>query len=198
VDAASAFFRFVTKFGDSGFLLPASALLCFGFFATGSRRNAVAFAAAFAACVSATALTKILFMACGGHAISATIHSPSGHASLSAMFFLSLGFIATGERNQIWGRILAALCITFVALIAASRVFLGAHTAAETLAGALIGLASFETFRRYSQPCAPIPPQVLLIAAGSLVLVYAILGASIRVEEPLERVAAWLALRFGC
>jgi membrane-associated phospholipid phosphatase len=198
VDAASVFFQFITKFGDSGFLLPASVFLSFGLFATGSRRNAIVFAAAWAACISATALAKILFMAYGGAPTSAAIHSPSGHASLSTMFFLSLGFIATGEKNRVRSRVLAALCIGLVALIAGSRVSLGAHTAAETFVGVVIGLASFEAFRRYSRPCAPFSPQALLIGAGSLVLAYAVLGASIRVEEPLERAASWLALRFGC
>lgn len=198
MDAASAFFRFITKFGDSGFLLPAAVFLCFGLFATGGRRNAIVFAAAWAACISATALAKILFMACGGSPTSAAIHSPSGHASLSAMFFLSLGFIATGEKNRVRGRVLAALCMALIALIAGSRVFLGAHTAAEALLGLVIGLASFEAFRRYSRPRAPIPPQAMLIGAGALVLAYSVLGASIHVEEPLERAAAWLALRFGC
>jgi membrane-associated phospholipid phosphatase len=198
VDAASAFFETVTKFGDSGFLLPASVCLCVGLFAAGARHNAVAFAYAWAACIGATTLAKILLMACGRDWISASIHSPSGHASLSAMFFLTLGFISRGEQNHVRGRGFAVLCIVLVGLIAVSRVFLGAHTAAETLVGVVIGLTSFGAFWRYSGPAAPIPARVLLFGLAPLVLAYAASGAHLHLEGPLERIAAWLARYLNC
>jgi membrane-associated phospholipid phosphatase len=197
VDADDSFLAIVTKFGDSGLLLPASVFLCAGLFAAGARKTAVVFACAWAACIGATILVKILFMACGER-VSSSIHSPSGHTSLAAMFFLSLGLMATGAKNQIFGRAVAAGCVALVTAIAVSRVALGAHTLAETLIGAVIGLASFGAFWGFSWPRSPISIKALLLSLVPLGLGYAVLGVSVHFEGPLERVAHWLARRLGC
>jgi membrane-associated phospholipid phosphatase len=197
VAADEAFFEIITKFGDSRLLLPASVGLCLGMFVTGARQSAAVFACAWTACICATSLAKILSMACG-ELFLASLHSPSGHASLSSMFYLTLGLTAAKRNNPFPGRAFLGVCIVLVALVAISRVVLDAHSVAETLIGLAIGLASFGAFWRYSQRHSPISTRALLIGAAPVLLAYAAVGVSAHAEERLERIAAWLARHWGC
>jgi membrane-associated phospholipid phosphatase len=49
-------------------------------------------------------------------------------------------------RHKAAGAVFALACVFAVILIAGNRVFLGAHTAAETVAGLAIGLACLGAF----------------------------------------------------
>ncbi len=114
------------------------------------------------------------------------------------MFFLSLALVATKARNQVYRSIFAAGCVLLAAFIAGSRFIIGAHTAAEILAGVAIGLTCFGTFWRFAPPHPAVSARALAIALVPLALAYAIFGAHFGIESRLERVAAWLAAHFGC
>jgi undecaprenyl-diphosphatase len=66
---------------------------------------------------------------------------PSGHAagSFCVAAFLSVALPATWPRASGSARALAAVALVFAALVAFSRVYLGAHFPADVLAGALLG-----------------------------------------------------------
>jgi membrane-associated phospholipid phosphatase len=198
VDAAGAFLSIITNLGDAGFLLPASFALGVVVWLSADRRTAIAFACAFSACVGATMLAKVAFMTCAGHWAVAAIHSPSGHASLATMFFLSLGLVGARSGNRLLGRTLLPICLLLVALIAASRIALGAHTAAETLAGAVVGVACFGVFWRFASLHLAVRAPALAFGLAPLVVAYVAFGAHVGIEDWLERIAAWLAQRLTC
>jgi len=196
-DAKFFFFRAVTILGDSGFLLPASAVLFILLWASGSRRAALGFAGAMSLCVLATVAAKLGFTACGAPGDDA-IRSPSGHASLSAMFFSSLGFLALRTTPGGLGRAVFVLCLALVALIAGSRVALYAHTVAETLIGLSIGAACFLLFRRLTPPRMRLDWRVSASVLALFFMVYALFGRRIYIEERLTRFAPWIQGLIGC
>ena len=183
VDAVEAFLSIITNLGDSGFLLPASFALALALWFSGARHTALVFVFAFVACVGATALAKIAFMTCSGQRVADLIYSPSGHASLATMFFLSLALVATKARNQVYRSIFAAGCVLLAAFIAGSRFIIGVHTAAEILAGVAIGLTCFGAFWRFAPPHPAVSARALAIALVPLALAYAIFGAHLGIEH---------------
>lgn len=81
---------------------------------------------------------------------------PSNHA---LNFFAALGFIALALRDWRWTAPLALVAV----MVAVSRVYLGAHTPAQVLAGAALGLpfglAMAALCARRRPPVIPSPPQ---------------------------------------
>lgn len=67
---------------------------------------------------------------------------PSGHASLSAVVFLTLGALAAGTRVRLVERAyLLAVAATMTGLVGISRIALGVHWATDVLAGWAFGAA---------------------------------------------------------
>lgn len=196
-DAEFLFFRAVTILGDSGFLLPASAGLFALLWASGNRRAALGFAGALSLCVWATVAAKLGFLACAA-ANGAAVRSPSGHASLSAMFFSSVGLVALRTTPAWLGRAFFTLCLVLVAMIAGSRVVLYAHTVAETLIGISIGAACFVLFWRF------FPSRMRLDWRGSAIvlvlfyIVYLLLDRRLFIEDRLASLAHWIQGLVGC
>jgi membrane-associated phospholipid phosphatase len=193
---ADTLLSFITNLGDAGLLLPASAAVILALWLGGDRRTAAVLASCLALTVGLTVAAKLAFMTCA--ATDGEIHSPSGHASLATTFFLALAMIGVRMRNRFAGGLFAVACAAAVLLIAASRVALGMHTLAETLAGIVIGLAPLGLFWRYAaQETKGIAPLILVLLIP-LGVAYAASGAHIGVEPFLERLSDWLAARLAC
>lgn len=193
MDTIDLFFEAITALGDSGFVLPASGGLCVALLSSGDRRTALAFASAVGICAILTVAAKLGFMVYDGFSGRAAVHSPSGHAAMATIFFSSLGSIAARSKGAgAAGRVGAAVCAVVVALIAVSRVWLHAHTRAETSIGVAIGLASFALFWRFASKRSPVDGRTLAVFLILVVPLYAAFGASVSVEEPLEQIAALL------
>jgi membrane-associated phospholipid phosphatase len=187
-----AVLHFATDLGDSGYLLPASLGLLAVLWAAGDRRAARAFGVAAALCVAITVALKIAFMTSRG---VATVYSPSGHASFSAYFYASIGFIAVRMNHTALARAFAAACLVLVALIAASRVALGGHTPAETLLGLLLGGLCFILFKRSAAPQIRLRGRdaaAVLAGLAIFYLVFRVIGWRPDSEEAFERIAQWL------
>lgn len=140
----------VTNLGDIAVLLPASLGLVVLLARLGLRRDAAAYAAAVAACLTTALLAKLAFAACGENRYVFGVESPSGHAAFAATFYGSLAaLLAAGRpiasRTAIYGGALA-----LVLLIAASRIALGAHTPPEVAIGLIIGLLSVAAYKALS------------------------------------------------
>lgn len=63
---------------------------------------------------------------------------PSGHALYNFLFYFTLATIIARKLPKIWNNILWAFAILVVALIGASRVFLGVHYVTDVLGGYLV------------------------------------------------------------
>lgn len=181
-------FETITALGDSGFVLPASVGLAAALVAHGDRRTALALLGAVAASAILTIAAKLAFMIHG----MAGVHSPSGHTSMATVFFASIGSIAARSGSKGAGRLGAAICALVIVAVAVSRVALSAHTRAETLIGVAIGLFSFGLFRAFAARRTPIGWRKLAAFLAIVLAAYAAVGASVTLEEPLERVAAYL------
>jgi undecaprenyl-diphosphatase len=71
-----------------------------------------------------------------------TASFPSGHASLSAITYLTMGaLLARAQSSTMIGRYFLALAAFLTVLIGVSRIYLGVHYPTDVLAGWCIGLA---------------------------------------------------------
>jgi undecaprenyl-diphosphatase len=97
----------------------------------------------------------------GTHAVSSSF--PSGHAMSSAIVYSTVAYLASRLHRSPWAR---AAVMTFafllIALICASRLYLGVHYPSDVLAGVTIGLAwaafcmsTLEGIQRFAKQSAP-------------------------------------------
>ena len=130
------FVKDLTNLGDLAVLLPVAIATFAWLMATQTWRPAASWALALGICVGGTGLLKILFFICPP---SASLHSPSGHTSLSTLVYGGLTLLLA-TRAAAWQRIGAmAAGGALVASIAASRIVLSSHTYLETVTGLGIG-----------------------------------------------------------
>jgi undecaprenyl-diphosphatase len=67
---------------------------------------------------------------------------PSGHASMSAIVFLTIGLLLAGTRSRLsQRRYIVATAVLLSLLVGFSRVALGVHWATDVLGGWVFGLA---------------------------------------------------------
>jgi membrane-associated phospholipid phosphatase len=138
--------QLLSKFGDIAVLLPASLGLIAFLAWSGSRRDAAAYAAAMAACLTAALFAKLVLAACGGKYSLYGVESPSGHAAFAATFYGCLAALFGAGRTIAWRLALYGGATALVLLVGASRVALEAHNAREVGVGVLIGAMSVALF----------------------------------------------------
>jgi membrane-associated phospholipid phosphatase len=134
-----------TRLGDSALLLPLGLVLALLVGTLQSRRAGLWLLGCFALCVGTTALVKLAFMTCAP-LWGSDIVSPSGHASMSTAVYGALGLVAArqcaGWRQPAF--LLGSLGLA--ALIALTRVPVGAHSLAEVAVGLAIGSMAWALF----------------------------------------------------
>lgn len=105
--------NWISDVGDSALLLPLSVLLVIALWHYQSKLAAATFVWAWAFCVAAVVILKVIFIACGP-LWNLGIISPSGHASMSAAVFGAYGIVVARQvpRWQRFGVLVA--CTLFV------------------------------------------------------------------------------------
>jgi len=114
---------------------------------------------------------------------------PSGHATAAAAFFGFILYFCWKTMNS-WKRRLqlSFFIIALIALIGASRIYLGVHYLSDVLAGFLLGglwlligisIHTWQGFRRIAPPSEPNPKARLLTAGVLLVLLSGYLAFSL-------------------
>lgn len=185
--------RAISALGESALILPAWLLLLGALLVTRRAKEAFVWFAATVLCGSSTLAAKLLFHACGPGISTLDVVSPSGHASLACIFYGGLA-IMVGIGRPVWFRVIAATgCIALLALIAASRVALGVHTAEEVVLGLLIGAACLAAFAAAYGRVAPSPLPVLPLTAGFLVALVLLGGRHLSLEPLIGRAARRIA-----
>jgi undecaprenyl-diphosphatase len=177
------FMRWVTNFGDTGVVLPLAVLLTCVLLYAESPRAAWLFARAMLVCVAVMTALKIVFIACGHH-IGLGITSPSGHASLTTMFYGALAIIVWAQPRPVLRILAAGFTAMLIVLVAISRLWLHAHVPQEVALGLLVGSASLALFAR---PYLAMPHPVIRLRRAGAVLAVAFL-VSYGTVLPAERV----------
>ncbi|HEX9147678.1 MAG TPA: phosphatase PAP2 family protein [Thermoanaerobaculia bacterium] len=138
--------RIVTFFGSHLFILPATVLITLLLRLKGHWISALLFAGSVAGGFGLNALLKIAFARQRPDLWPAlvaemTYSFPSGHATMSTVFFGGLAAVVLhlSRRPVVRGAALA-LATTAILMIAASRVYLGAHWTTDVTGGILVGL----------------------------------------------------------
>lgn len=140
VDAAHGAWHLVTRLGEAQILLPAMlvALLWLVLMAR-STRMALWWLAATAAAASITTATKVAFFGYEVGYAPLDYTGISGHAMFGAAVLPVLAAIAAGGAELRWRRLAVAAGYALAALIAYSRLRVGAHSAAEAASGLVLG-----------------------------------------------------------
>jgi membrane-associated phospholipid phosphatase len=159
-----------SEIGDIAVVMPlATAIFGWLLLMRTPRRAAWWWAVAVASCVSVTAVLEVVFYGCPP---APDLHSPSGHTSLSTLIYGAIALMAATESAG-WPRIVAISSgAGLIVAIAASRLLLYAHSAAEIGSGLVIGITALALFSwRYLQSRATVWLSPLFLAGGALVVV---------------------------
>ena len=127
---------FLTDFADQAVILPIVLAVGVALFAQGWRRGAVAWALVIIVTFAAMLALKVLFIACSASLGTGDIRTPSGHVASAAVVAGGLAAVLLRRRSAVLA--MAALAAIVIGL---SRLALGAHSPAEVMIGAGVGLA---------------------------------------------------------
>jgi membrane-associated phospholipid phosphatase len=161
----------VTRLGEAQLMLPTGLVLAAWLAWSGEARAAKLWVAMLALAVGLTTASKIAFIGWGIGIPSLNFTGISGHAMQSAAVFPLLLRCITASSSRQTQHIAVALGYAVAALIAISRVVVGAHSPPEALAGFALGAAASAIALGFNR----VPPQhlprwllALLVAAQFL------------------------------
>ena len=201
----------VTDLGDPAVTIAAAAIL-FGSLLRSSAATALSWLAAVGTCGAATAAGKLALYAYGHPVPTIWLGSPSGHAAAGVLVYGALAYAAVNAPpagaqasppTSFATRLAALLAIAVAGLIAASRVYLGAHSVSDVLVGLAIGGACLAWYASRSYLPAGRPRAMPWLRAGALASVAmgaaaATFGLRLPVDPLLRAIAARLvAPAFG-
>jgi membrane-associated phospholipid phosphatase len=138
--------RAVSVLGDHRFLLLATPLVSAGLLLGGHRVSALLFSGSVVGGFGLNSALKIALARARPDFWPALVEEktysfPSGHSAMSTVFFGGLVAVVFRLRRRRSDRIAALVVgIVCVAGVSASRIYLGAHWATDTVAGVLLGL----------------------------------------------------------
>jgi len=161
--------HWLTRFGEAQILLPlvlgAALWLWLG---AGQGRLALRWLACISAAALLTTATKLMFFGWGWGVSAWDFTGISGHAMFAAASLPMLAWVALMDRRRPVQRGGVALAFAWAAVIAYSRLPVGAHSASEVLTGFLLGAsASVLSLRGLPgpRPAAPLwLPAALVVA----------------------------------
>jgi membrane-associated phospholipid phosphatase len=165
------FWNFVNRLGEAQLLLPTALALAGWLALTGERRAAAVWLTLFGLAFGLTMASKIAFIGWGVGSAWLNFTGVSGHAMHSAAVLPLLLRCAAGARPP-GVRVLAlALGLALAALIAVSRVVIGAHSMSESVAGFALGsAASMLTVALHAVPARPLPHWLLAVLLAAQLL----------------------------
>lgn len=195
----------ITDFGESTVLLSTTVAAAGCFWLIRQRKLAILWLLAIGGCAASMLVLKLAFLTCGNLVLAGTVHTPSGHSSMSAIFYgaaaLTVGRFSPALAHR---RILVTLgAILFAVLIGVTRVVVHAHSPQEVVVGLTVGfswLTGFALLLRRIGPSAEMPPVALLILVAVLyggLLAITMTGEHVTVEGLLAQMAHLLQLRWN-
>ncbi len=135
--------------GDSS-VITALVMFCAAYLlCCGCKRGAGILVSAFVLVTVLISSIKLLFLGCNPMQNPLHIHSPSGHAALSAAIYGAFALLAASQLAG-WRRYIPAVCaILLISAIAVSRVWLGMHSVDEIIIGVMTGCIALGVVYRY-------------------------------------------------
>jgi hypothetical protein len=195
----------ITDLGESTVLLPTAVTAGACLWVGAQKRLAVLSMLALGGCCATMLILKLCFIACGQTVVpELSIHSPSGHSALSALFYgavaLLLNRLIPAERRP--GALIPALGIGLAAAIGYSRIVISVHSPQEVALGLMVG---YSWLALYAWRIAGIPedrglatmttlPAVLLYSG---LLLWAFNGQHGEVEGLIDQVAQIIHTQWG-
>lgn len=195
----------LTDLGESTVLLSTAIAASCWFWLSRQRQLALIWLFAVGGCAVTMLAFKLVFLTCGHLVWSGTVHTPSGHSAMSALFYGAAALtiqrlIPQAARHPI---LLQIVAILMALAIGASRVVVHAHTPQEVIIGLAVGFAWLGVFAlllRKAEPSVTMPPAAVLCVLGLLyggLLTLTMIGQHMTVEGVLFHVARLLNLRYG-
>lgn len=178
--------RYLTDFADQAVIIPLVIAVAATLTIQGWRRGAVVWLVVVGATFAVTLALKLTFLSCTPLFGPLDVRSPSGHVAAATVVAGGLAAALSGRRRSI----LPAAVIAAV-LIGVSRVFLGMHTRAEVVVGAMVGLAGAAALLRFSGP----PPRLRLAPLVTVVVLVAFIFHGLHL--PAEAAIHHTALEIG-
>lgn len=135
--------QFLTDFGDQSVILPDIAITAVVLLVAGETATAILWLACTCGVLAVMVALKLGFTACAPQYGLAQLTSPSGHTASTTVVYTLLAAITFPKLRP---PAILALGLAIALGIATTRVILHAHTIAETVMGATIGLAGVIAF----------------------------------------------------
>lgn len=183
--------------GDSGFLGLLCLLSIIYFLVIRFARGALALLLAYLGCGALMALLKIFFMACHQSFPSFDLHSPSGHAAMSAAVYGTFASLIVTNCKGWRGPAAVALAFVLSVSVAFSRVYFGHHSYDEIGLGLVIGSAVALCAFAFLRKREAFVFHVRYLALLSFVPVAIFFGSFTHLEGVLSHISRWLNAGFS-
>jgi hypothetical protein len=163
------FWQIVTRLGEAQMLLPTALALGAWLALSGGRRAAIVWMTLFGLAFGLTTASKVAFIGWGVGIPRLNFTGVSGHAMhAAAVLPLLLRCATSASAPRVQGLALA-FGYALAALVAMSRIVIGAHSLSESVAGfALGGAAAALTIALHVIPPRPLPRWLLAVLLAAL------------------------------
>ena len=187
------FWPLVTRFGEAQLMLLSALALVAWLVWLGERRTAAIWASLVGLAVALTTTSKIAFIGWGVGVASLNFTGVSGHAMHAAAVFPLLLYCFTSARGHRAHVLALMLGLGIAALVAVSRVVIGAHSPSESIAGFLVGGAASGLAVVFGRvPRRPLPHWLIgLLAAAMLLSPTA--APSLPTHDMVTHLALWVS-----
>lgn len=139
----------ITAYADIGILMPAAIALTVWLLAAKNWRAALCWLAVFIVGMGITGVSKLAFIGWGWGVESYDFTGFSGHAMRAAAIFPVALYLLPWPAARAWRVAAVVFGLLLGALIAYSRLMVGAHSVSESVTGALLGSACAGVFLYY-------------------------------------------------
>ena len=181
--------EFITDFGDSAVILPLSAavMLCLVWGRWFSA--ALRWGLAVGGCGIVMVALKIGFLACAAQSFQGLLHSPSGHAAMSATVYGALAGLVAARCRREWVVLPYAVAHLLIMAIALSRIAVLAHSPLEVMVGLGVGTLFATAFTIGLGPPPSSAPSRFEMGVGVATVLTVTHGARLQIEAILMSLA---------
>ena len=160
----------ITDLGDSAVMAPACLAIAAWLVLSRAYRDAVRWLTLFGAAAGLVLCTKVAFLGWGIGVAALDFTGASGHATSATGVFGVAGFLVGSKASRIWGLSGAAIGCGLGALIAFSRIMVGAHSGSEVAVGCLIGATVVLGMMTAPRPLVLAAPRLLSLTLVAIVI----------------------------